>query len=58
VAENNPGSDFISRLVELTNSDKLIWENHNGKGGDFDIAYCSPWMLCLDDGNSHRHPLL
>lgn len=55
--EKDAGSDFVSGLVEVTNSDKLIWENHNWQGQDFDIAYCSPWMLCLD--NKRRpHPLL
>lgn len=49
--------DFVSRLVRITNSDRLVWENHKWEGRDFDIAYCSPWILCLSS-NQRPHPLL
>lgn len=54
--EKDAGSDFISGLVEATNSDKLIWEDRDCKG-QVDIAYCSPWMLCFDD-KRRPHPIL
>lgn len=41
--------DFVKLLESLTKKDNLIWNSCNfGKKEDSDLAYISPWMICLD----------
>lgn len=44
--------DFIEFLKTLTDEDRIFWQQWDfGKKEKCDIAYFSPWMICLDTDN-------